>query len=263
MNSIITAWLKYYYPVEFYAAVLTIQDNEDKRVKYMETIEEQFGIKTVIPHINKSTIYFTPDPDSNEILFGLNNIKGVGDSALEAIIENQPYTSLEDFLTRLPKKVANKRVVMALIKAGAFDCFNKNRNALINEFYEIRKVKDEPLLEEDYNDKLSMEYESETLGTSLTVKPWFSTIPMNEAITFDARIISVQEKYDKNNRLMAFVKAETIMDNTTIELVIFSSAYSRYVNMFDMHDHQYLRISGKKTDKTKVIVNTVKESYPI
>ena len=260
LNSIITAWLKYYYPVEFYAAVLTIQDNEDKRVKYMETIEEQFGIKTVIPHINKSTIYFTPDPDRNEILFGLNNIKGVGESALEAIIEGQPYASLEDFLTRLPKKVANKRVVMALIKAGAFDCFNKNRNALINEFYAIRKVKDDILVEEDYNDKLSMEYESETLGTSLTVKPWFTTVPLDESITFDVKLISVHEKYDKNNKLMAFVKAETLLDNTVIELVIFSSAYSKYVNLFDMHYNQYVRISGKKSDKNKVIVKQAKET---
>ena len=260
LNSIITAWLKYYYPVEFYAAVLTIQDNEDKRVKYMETIEEQFGIKTVIPHINKSTIYFTPDPDRNEILFGLNNIKGVGESALEAIIEGQPYASLEDFLTRLPKKVANKRVVMALIKAGAFDCFNKNRNALINEFYAIRKVKDDILVEEDYNDKLSMEYESETLGTSLTVKPWFSTVPLDESITFDVKLISVHEKYDKNNKLMAFVKAETLLDNTVIELVIFSSAYSKYVNLFDMHYNQYVRVSGKKSDKNKVIVKQAKET---
>ena len=260
LNSIITAWLKYYYPVEFYAAVLTIQDNEDKRVKYMETIEEQFGIKTVIPHINKSTIYFTPDPDRNEILFGLNNIKGVGDSALEAIIEGQPYASLEDFLTRLPKKIANKRVVMALIKAGAFDCFNKNRNALINEFYAIRKVKDDILVEEDYNDKLSMEYESETLGTSLTHKPWFSTIPLDESITFDVKLLNVQEKYDKNNKLMAFVKAETLLDNTVIELVVFSSAYSKYVNLFDMHYNQYIRVSGKKSDKNKVIVKQVKEA---
>ena len=260
LNSIITAWLKYYYPVEFYAAVLTIQDSEEKRVKYMETIEEQFGIKTVIPHINKSTIYFTPDPDRNEILFGLNNIKGVGESALEAIIEGQPYASLEDFLTRLPKKVANKRVVMALIKAGAFDCFNKNRNALINEFYAIRKVKDDILVEEDYNDKLSMEYESETLGTSLTVKPWFTTVPLDESITFDVKLISVHEKYDKNNKLMAFVKAETLLDNTVIELVIFSSAYSKYVNLFDMHYNQYVRISGKKSDKNKVIVKQAKEA---
>ena len=229
----------------------------------METIEEQFGIKTAPPHINKSTIYFTPDPDSNKILFGFNNIKGVGESALNAIVENQPYTSLEDFLTRLPKKVANKRVVIALIKAGAFDCFNRNRYSLINEFYRIRKVKDEPLLEDEFNEQIIMQFEEETIGAPLTVKPWFSQLAINESHTFDVKIISVQEKYDRNNRLMAFVKVETVQDNTPLELVVFSSTYSRYVNLFDMHDHQHLRVSCKKTDKNKCILNSAKETVVI
>ena len=229
----------------------------------METIEEQFGIKTVPPHINKSTIYFTPDPDNNKILFGLNNIKGVGESALESIVENQPYASLEDFLTRLPKKIANKRVVMALIKAGAFDCFNRNRYALINEFYRIRKVKDEPLLEDEFNEQIIMQFEEETIGAPLTVKPWFSQLAINESHSFDVKLISVQEKYDRNNKLMAFVKVETVQDNIPLELVVFSSAYSRYVNLFDMHDHQYLRVSAKKTDKNKCILNSAKETVVI
>ena len=260
LNSIITAWLKYYYPVEFYASVLSIQDQEEKRVKYMETIEEQFGIKTVVPNINKSTAYFTPDPENNEILFGLNNIKGVGDAALEAIVSNQPYTSLADFLDKLPKKVANKRVVMALIKAGAFDCFNKNRNALINEFYRIRKIKDDILEEKNYNNETIIEYETETLGTSLTAKPWFSTVAIDEAITFDARIINVHEKFDKNNNLMAFVKVESCVDSCPIELVVFSKTYMNYSHMFDNQYIKTIRISGKKSDKNKVIVRQVKES---
>ena len=263
LNSIITAWLKYYYPVEFYASVLSIQDNEDKRVKYMETIEEEFGIKTKCPDINKSTLFFTPEPETNSILFGFNNIKGVGEAALNEIIANQPYDSLEDFLTRTPKKSVNKKVVMSLIKAGAFDCFNKNRNALINEFFRIRKVKDDALLEEEYNDKLMMQYESETLGMPLTIKPWWSTISKDESVSFDIRLLNVTEKYDKNDRLMAFVKAEVLRDNSVIELVVFSSAYQRYSNLFDMHDHEFLRVSAKKTDKTKAILNKAHETVVI
>ena len=263
LNSIITAWLKYYYPVEFYASVLSIQDNEDKRVKYMETIEEEFGIKTKCPDINKSTLFFTPEPETNSILFGLNNIKGVGEAALNEIIANQPYDSLEDFLVRTPKKSVNKKVVMSLIKAGAFDCFNKNRNALINDFFRIRKVKDDALLEEDYNDKLMMQYESETLGMPLTIKPWWSTISKDESVSFDIRLLNVTEKYDKNDRLMAFVKAEVLRDNSIIELVVFSSAYQRYSNLFDMCDHEFLRVSAKKTDKTKAILNKAHETVVI
>ena len=259
LNSIITAWLKYYYPVEFYASVLSIQDNEEKRVKYMETIEEQFGIVTRCPDINKSTTFFTPDPDTNSILFGLNNIKGVGDAALSEIIAGQPYESLEDFLNRTPKKSVNKKVVMSLIKAGAFDCFNQNRYALINEFYRIRKVKDEPYDESLFNTSSYMEFESETLGTPLTAKPWFSNVEIDTCCSFDAKIVKVTEKYDRNNKLMAFVQVETVEDNIPLELVVFSSTYARTVNYFDINDYEYIHVTGKKSDKAKVIVNKVKE----
>ena len=260
LNSMITAWLKYYYPVEFYASVLSIQDNEEKRVKYMETIEDQFGIITRCPDINKSTIFFTPDPETNTILFGLNNIKGVGEAALSEIIAGQPYTSLEDFLERTPKKSVNKKVVMSLIKAGAFDCFNQNRYALINEFYRIRKVKDEPYNEDDFNSSSYIEFESETLGMPLTTKPWFSNIEMDTCCSFDAKIIKVTEKYDRNNKLMAFIQVETVEDNIPLELVVFSSTYARTVNYFDTADYEYIHVSGKKSDKAKVIVNKVKEA---
>ena len=259
LNSMITAWLKYYYPVEFYASVLSIQDNEEKRVKYMETIEEQFGITTRCPDINKSTIFFTPDPDTNTILFGLNNIKGVGEAALSEIIAGQPYSSLEDFLERTPKKSVNKKVVMSLIKAGAFDCFNQNRYALINEFYRIRKVKDDPYDETLFNSSSYMEFETETLGMPLTVKPWFSNIEMDTCCSFDAKIIKVTEKYDRNNKLMAFIQVETVEDNIPLELVVFSSTYARTVNYFDKVDHEFIHVSGKKSDKAKVIVNKVSE----
>ena len=260
LNSMITAWLKYYYPVEFYASVLSIQDNEEKRVKYMETIEEQFGIITRCPDINKSTIFFTPDPETNTILFGLNNIKGVGEAALSEIIAGQPYSSLKDFLERTPKKSVNKKVVMSLIKAGAFDCFNQNRYALINEFYRIRKVKDEPYDENQFNASSYIEFESETLGMPLTTKPWFSNIEMDTCCSFDAKIIKVTEKYDRNNKLMAFIQVETVEDNIPLELVVFSSTYARTVNYFDTADYEYIHVSGKKSDKAKVIVNKVKEA---
>ena len=260
LNSMITAWLKYYYPVEFYASVLSIQENEEKRVKYMETIEDQFGIITRCPDINKSTIFFTPDPETNTILFGLNNIKGVGDAALSEIIAGQPYSSLEDFLERTPKKSVNKKVVMSLIKAGAFDCFNQNRYALINEFYKIRKVKDEPCNEDDFNSSSYIEFETETLGMPLTTKPWFSNIEMDTCCSFDAKIIKVTEKYDRNNKLMAFVQVETVEDNIPLELVVFSSTYARTVNYFDINDYKHIHVSGKKSDKAKVIVNKVKEA---
>jgi hypothetical protein len=62
---------------------------------------------------------------------------------------------------------------------------------------------------------------------------------------------------------MAFVKAEVLRDNSVIELVVFSSAYQRYSNLFDMSDHEFLRVSAKKTDKTKAILNKAHETVVI
>jgi hypothetical protein len=69
----------------------------------------------------------------------------------------------------------------------------------------------------------------------------------------------VTEKFDKNNNLMAFVNVKSVDDNYPIELVVFSSTYSRIVNFFDMIDHKYITVSGKK-DSKKVIVNKVREA---
>lgn len=259
LNSIITAWLKFYYPVEFYASVLSIQDNKERCINYMNIIEEQFGIITVHPDINKSTEFFTPQPDTNSILFGLNSIKGVGEAALKELIAKQPYSSLEDLLERTDKKVINKKVMLSLIKAGCFDSFNQNRYEVINQFYDYRKIKDERYEPLDYNKSAIIQFETESLETPLTAKPWFNEVLNGDTCTFDCRIVKVTEKFDKKNNLMCFANVVTLEDEIPLELVLFSSVYKRVVNYFDTHDYQYLQITGKK-DNSKILVSKVKES---
>ena len=258
LNSMITAWLKHYYPVEFYASVLSIQDNKERCINYMQVIEEQFGITTVHPDINKSGEFFTPNPENNTILFGLNSIKGVGEAALKEIVAKQPYNSLEDLLERTEKRVVNKKVMEALIKSGCFDCWNENRYEVMNQYYEIRKVKDAELYNpEDYNKSAIIQFEVESLEIPLTAHYWFDDVANEEKVTFDCEIVKVTEKYDKNNKLMAFVNVISIEDSIPIELLVFASTYTRYVDMFDKVDHKYLTITGKKDGK-KVLVNKVR-----
>ena len=260
LNSMITAWLKHYYPVEFYASVLSIQDNKERCINYMHVIEEQFGITTVHPDINKSGRFFTPNPENNTILFGLNSIKGVGGAALEEIIAKQPYRDLEDLLERTEKRVVNKKVMTALIQAGCFDCWNENRYEVMNQYYEIRKVKDVELYNsEDYCKQSIIDFEMASLEIPLTAHYWFDDIPNEEKITFDCKVVKVTEKYDRNNKLMAFVNVVSVDENIPIELVVFSSVYSRKVNLFDTVDHEYITIIGQKDNK-KVLVNNVKEA---
>ena len=260
LNSMITAWLKHYYPVEFYASVLSIQDNKERCINYMQVIEEQFGITTVHPDINKSGIFFTPNPENNTILFGLNSIKGVGGAALEELVAKQPYKDMADLLERTEKRVINKKVMTALIKAGCFDCWNENRYEVMNQYYELRKVKDvEPYDIDTYNKQSIIDFEMESLEIALTAHYWFDDVANDEKITFDCEIVKVTEKYDRNNNLMAFINVVSVDEKYPIELVIFSSTYRRVVDLFDMVDHKYLTVSGKKDGK-KVIVNKVREA---
>ena len=261
LNSMITAWLKHYYPVEFYASVLSIQDNKERCINYMHVIEEQFGITTVHPDINKSGKFFTPNPENNTILFGLNSIKGVGEAALKELIAKQPYKDMSDLLERTEKKVINKKVMEALIKAGCFDCWNENRYEVMNQFYELRKVKGAELYNpEDYCKQSIIDFEMASLEIPLTAHYWFDDIPNGEKVTFDCKVLKVTEKYDRNNNLMAFVNVVSVEENIPIELVVFASTYSRKVNYFDTLDHDIISVSGKKDNK-KIIVNNVREAH--
>lgn len=257
--SCITAWLKYYFPCEYFAAHLTYVD-EKKIDKYAIVLENENDIKITVPDINHVGETFTPY--NNTIMYGLSSIKGVGAKALDTIINARPYTSVEDFISKVnaydaehkDKKTVNKTVVIALIKAGAFDSLgDTNRSRLINQAYTIRKDKDELLDEGAYNKITCMEYENEVLNTSVTYKPWFDSIQDGKKVVIkDCEVINVRTKRDKNNREMAFVTIKK--DECTIEVVVFSSKYSNYFDLFDERYGTTINLDGKKDGK-KIIFN--------
>lgn len=118
-----TAYLKYYYPVEFMAALLTsVIDNSGKVSEYIMSAR-QMGIQILPPDINEGERAFSVTDKS--IRYGLSAIKGLGGSVIDAIVEEREkngfFTSLKDFATRLSGKEVNKRTIESFIKAGAFD----------------------------------------------------------------------------------------------------------------------------------------------
>jgi DNA polymerase-3 subunit alpha len=137
-----TAYLKANYPVEFMAAVLSYEiSNPDKIANFVSECFEM-GIRVLPPDINKSSLKFAPEFSKeaaaanveagttneelpNAIRYGLSAIKNVGEGAMEAAIaereKNGPYTSLEDFTARMDNRAVNKKLMEALVKAGAFD----------------------------------------------------------------------------------------------------------------------------------------------
>jgi DNA polymerase-3 subunit alpha len=121
-----TAYLKAHYPVEFMAASLSSDmDNTDKVVIFINECKEM-GIEMLPPDINKSTREFKVT--GNSIRFGLEAVKGVGGSAIDAIIDargNNNFKSFFDLCSRVDSRRMNKKVIESLIKAGAMDSFGK------------------------------------------------------------------------------------------------------------------------------------------
>jgi DNA polymerase-3 subunit alpha len=126
-----TAWLKAHYRVEFMAALLTSEkDNTDKVVKHIGEAREQ-GVEVLPPDVNQSYMAF--GAVEGKIRFGLGAIKGVGEGAIEAILEARkegPFKSLFDFCERVDSRRVNRKVLEALVKAGAFDFEKRPRRQL-------------------------------------------------------------------------------------------------------------------------------------
>ncbi|MDB5986850.1 MAG: polymerase subunit alpha [Nevskia sp.] len=129
-----TAWLKAHYPAEFMAAVMSAEMNHTDTVVIMLAECERMRLKVSAPDINRSQFRFTVN-DAGEILYGLGAIKGVGEGALEGIIAERDaagaFRDLFDFCRRIDTRKANKRVLEALIGAGALDGFGLNRPSLL------------------------------------------------------------------------------------------------------------------------------------
>jgi DNA polymerase-3 subunit alpha len=133
-----TAWLKTYYPQEFMAALLTSEkDNTDKVVKYIDEAK-RMKIFLGAPNINYSQLEFSAinKDGQDQILFGLGAIKGVGEAAVESILEARregEFKDIQDFINRIEPQKVNKRVIECIIKAGGLDSFGYSRRALIEQ----------------------------------------------------------------------------------------------------------------------------------
>ncbi len=195
-----TAWLKAHYPAAFMAAVLSSDmDNTDKVVILIEECREmRLSVKP--PHVNQSAYKFTV-ADDDTIVYGLGAIKGVGQAAIENIIDQREaggeYHDLFDFCRRVDLRKVNRRVLEAMIRAGAFDGLGPNRatladqldNALKSAEQHLRNatagiddlfgsVMPEPQCDQgisrtlpEWDEEIRLNGEKETLGLYLTGHP--------------------------------------------------------------------------------------------
>src|SRR5438477_8386267 len=143
-----TAFLKAHYPVEFMAGLLSNEINNTEKISVFVGECKRMGISILPPDINKSGLKFTPEtiagigdagaginhPGYNAIRYGLAAIKNVGEAAMAMAIREREqrggFASLEDFCSRLDSRVANRKMLESLIKAGAFDFTGRDRAEL-------------------------------------------------------------------------------------------------------------------------------------
>ncbi len=184
--SVITAWFKCYYPVEFMAALLTMSEGkkdkngDPKSILYMKECEEM-GIKILPPDVNTSMSDWTPKTyDSpiqdeegkeyiGEIRYGLSSIGGVSGESVDEIINNRPYASVEDLVSKVSGKKINKTKVEALIKSGSFDTITNNRNLLLRNYYQSRGEEYENIPAKTSKATI-LAYERDVFGVAISIQ---------------------------------------------------------------------------------------------
>ena len=131
-----TGYLKAHYPAEYMAAVLTHNMNDIKQVTFFLSESNRMGILTLGPDVNESQKKFTVN-EAGEIRFALSAIKGVGDAAVEGLVEERvaggPFISIFDITKRVNLRSVNKKCLENLALAGAFDSFGLNRSQYFHD----------------------------------------------------------------------------------------------------------------------------------
>ena len=129
-----TAWIKVHCTAEFFAANMTVESDDTDKLRVLLNDARAFGVTVMPPDVNAGVHRFEPVSDK-VIQYGLGAVKGTGQGAIQALVaartEGGPFRSLFDFCARVDRQRINKRVVEALIKAGAFDALHPDRAAMI------------------------------------------------------------------------------------------------------------------------------------
>jgi DNA polymerase-3 subunit alpha len=141
-----TAWLKAHHPAEFLAATMSSDmDNTDKVVTFLEESREM-GLSVLPPDVNASDYMFVAN-DRKTVRYGLGAVKGVGRGACESIVEARqsggPFRDLLDFCRRVDSSKLNRRVLEAMVHAGALDALGSNRASLMLQLPEVIKATDQ------------------------------------------------------------------------------------------------------------------------
>ncbi len=188
-----TAWLKHYYPVEFFAALLSTEMSDtDKVVRYIKLCRRR-GIEIQPPHINFSNFKFNAKGDA--VYYSLGAIKGVGQAAVEAIIEareklpDQKFESLQQFFEVVDLRRVNKKVVECLIKAGALDNFGFHRAQMFSGYDKIIELVEAKRRDQEVGQSSLFEMMDQESGTDAFELPDVELWKQSAQLSFEKEVL--------------------------------------------------------------------------
>ncbi|WPF64913.1 DNA polymerase [Staphylococcus phage MVC_VPHSA1] len=224
MISYMTAWLEHHFPTHFQAALMSTKMSDlDKIAQVFQDVRRE-GFDFQAPDINKSGLTFMAT--STKIVFPLLVIKGVGDGAVKGILEAREagrFTSLENFMERIDRRVVNARPMRPLILAGAFDEIEPDltRMEVLVKYYKLKGDSKKKIAEveaEEWNENIMAEYEKTLLGVYITAHPlekyhfknWQDFAEGYKKTLIGGCVTSIKTINDRSGRRMAFVGIDTL-----------------------------------------------------
>ena len=240
-----TAYLKYYYPVEFMAALMTSVVEMPNKVAEYISVCRQMGIRILPPDINHGVYGFSVD--NGAIRYALSAIKSIGRPVIEGIVrereEHGEYTSLKTFIERNIDQI-NKRVVENLIKAGALDCLEGNRNQKMTVYTQIIDSINQDKKHTMAGQLSLFDIASEEDKKEFEIRmPQASEYPKETILTFEKEVLGIYlsghplERYRNMMEKMISAKTSDFQpdDETGIP---------------EVYDNQKVIVGGMITDKT-------------
>ncbi len=297
-----TAYLKAHYSTEFMSSLLTSERNDVERIAVLIEECRKMGLEVLPPDINESFTFFSVVPGKNQIRFGLSAIKNVGSNIVEIIVNERkaegPYTSIENFISRIYSRNLNKKSLESLVKAGVFDKIAE-RNQLLSNLEKLLEYSRENqktktngqggLFEQiGFNNKINLTtatpasekekltWEKELLGLFVSSHPLqgfekvlekkvtsISKIPnrgikRNIKVKIGGIISKIKKIITRTGKPMLFVNVEDL--SSKIEVVVFPSIIERNPAIFQ--ENKIVMVSGRLDSRDgvpKIICEEIEE----
>ena len=257
-----TAWLKHYYPVYWYASLLTTEIDDQDMVEGLIAECKEKNIKILPPDINMANYTFVGSKEG--IRIPINYMKGIGQDVIKYIKKYLlPIKSLDDMLDRGLRKYIKKNVVISMIKGGIFDFENEDREHLLWQ-YDMRNRKKTDIKNgvecphQEYNEKIKLQWEKEVYGLYLSKHPLESrNVTKLKDYPEGAKVIQVIEKkevierFQKNGKKFAFLMGSN--QHGAVKCMIFGDLWAEKDIQKTIEENDVLLVKGKKS-KDAIIV---------